>query len=122
MTVMNKPVRNLSRPNTPVATTTTEEQRPASAPDATPARITLSTSVAYRGRQLIVTAEGLDADRFCDLLDKRFGAPATAPAAPGVPSCPIHQRPMKLLARADAQGHTYRCTAQVGTGWCDQLA
>jgi hypothetical protein len=71
MPVMNKPQRNMSLPPAPQPTP----------PEAVPARITISTTITYRGRQLLITAEGLDADRFCDLLDKRFGPLAAAPAA-----------------------------------------
>jgi hypothetical protein len=96
-------------------------------------RITLSTTVSYRGRQLVVSAEGLDADRFCDLLDMRFG-PVSAqpnggntPRAPGPltspPLCPVHKREMKPMKYPSKQGHTFHCTAKVGDdGWCDERA
>jgi len=92
-------------------------------------RITMSTTVAYRGRQLLITAEDLSADKFCDMLDKRFGATASAPPATNgqapadaPPICPSHRKAMKPMKFADKQGHTFMCTAKVGDGWCEERA
>jgi hypothetical protein len=40
-----------------------------------PARpvIVLSTTVAYRGRIITISNDGMTLDQFCDLLDKKFG-------------------------------------------------
>lgn len=35
--------------------------------------IVLSTTVAYRGRIITVSNEGMTLDAFCDMLDKKFG-------------------------------------------------
>jgi len=35
--------------------------------------IVLSTTVAYRGRVVTISNEGMTLDAFCDMLDKRFG-------------------------------------------------
>jgi hypothetical protein len=60
----------------------------------------MSATVTHRGRQITVTANDMNADQFCDLLDKRFGPPTANPtpaamiAAPqatgAAPFCPIH--------------------------------
>lgn len=44
-------------------------------PPVAPARpvIVLSTTVAYRGRIVTISNEGMTLDAFCDMLDKRFG-------------------------------------------------
>lgn len=47
--------------------------------DFTEKRITLSTTVQYRGRAITITAEGYTLDQFSDLLDKRAPAPPEAP-------------------------------------------
>lgn len=41
-----------------------------------PARpiIVLSTTVAYRGRIITISNDGMTLDQFCDMLDKKFGA------------------------------------------------
>jgi hypothetical protein len=36
--------------------------------------IVLSTTVAYRGRVITISNEGMTLDAFCDMLDKKFGA------------------------------------------------
>lgn len=36
--------------------------------------IVLSTTIAYRGRIVTISNEGMTLDAFCDMLDKRFGA------------------------------------------------
>jgi len=35
--------------------------------------IVLSTTVAYRGRIISISNEGMTLDAFCDMLDKKFG-------------------------------------------------
>lgn len=46
-------------------------QAPAPAPKPV---IVLSTTIAYRGRIITISNEGMTLDAFCDMLDKRFGA------------------------------------------------
>lgn len=36
--------------------------------------IVLSTTIAYRGRIVTISNDGMTLDAFCDMLDKRFGA------------------------------------------------
>jgi len=43
-------------------------------PKATKPIIVLSTTVAYRGRIVTISNEGMTLDAFCDMLDKKFGA------------------------------------------------
>lgn len=49
-------------------------------PDLRPAApkpiIVLATTVAYRGRIVTISNDGMTLDAFCDMLDKRFGVPS----------------------------------------------
>lgn len=88
-------------------------------------RISISTTVAHRGRQLVITAENYSADEFCDLLDRRFGETQDAPVfrqPPATPSCPIHGKPMREMKYPSKTGQMWHCTAKVGDGWCDERA
>ncbi len=64
------------------------------------ARVVLSTVVTYRGRSITVECEGLDADRFCDMLDKRFGETQSTQQSSDAPptcanrNCTNHGKPM----------------------------
>lgn len=88
-------------------------------------RITLSTTIQYRGRAITIAAEGYSLDQFVDLLDKR--APIACEARPETPApaesaarCPHHpDRPLKPMKFADRQGHTKMCTARIGDDYCD---
>jgi hypothetical protein len=51
-------------------TTTPLAEQPAKAPRPI---IVLSTTVAYRGRVITISNEGMTLDAFCDMLDKKFG-------------------------------------------------
>lgn len=89
-------------------------------------RISISTQVQHRGRTLTITSEGYTADELCDLLDKRFGPAAAAPngrdTAAAPPICPVHNKPMKLMTRADRQGNTHWCTQKSGDDYCKERA
>jgi len=89
-------------------------------------RITISATIAHRGRQLVISSEGYTADEFCDLLDRRFGPPeapqASAQPAASAPSCPVHGKPMKPMTHADKQGRQFWCTQKTGADYCTERA
>jgi hypothetical protein len=92
-------------------------------------KFAISTVVAYRGREITITAEGMTLDQFCDLMDDRgYTAPAplmlSAPIATaddlpdGYKLCKKHGAPMKPRSK---QGDTWN-SHNVGTAdnpcWC----
>lgn len=91
------PRRNMSAPQARAGAEVFDEAGwPAGKP-----QITLSTTIAHRGRQITITTTDMTADQFCDLLDRRgFQAPEepqqwqTLPD--GTPICPKHHAPMRL--------------------------
>lgn len=100
----------------------TDAERKAALPP-TKSQITLSTTIAHRGRQITIQATDMTADQFCDLLDKRgFQAPAPAAAAvapvatpddlpDGWKLCKKHGAPMRPRTK---QGDTWH-SHNVGT-------
>lgn len=57
----------------PDTTTPLGEPPPAAPAPAPRPVIVLSTTVAYRGRIITISNEGMTLDAFCDMLDKKFG-------------------------------------------------
>lgn len=78
-------------------------------------RITISTTVSYRGRQLVISSEGYTADEFCDLLDRRFGS--TPAAQTDAPMCPVHHKAMR-----QGKGGWYCPTKLNDDTWCRERA
>lgn len=89
-------------------------------------RITLQTTVEYRGRAFQISAEGYTLDELADMLDKRGLTPSStthsAPAAAAAPLCPTHGKPMKAMQRPDRQGRAWWCTCKMGDGYCQERA
>jgi hypothetical protein len=90
-------------------------------------RIEIRTTVAHRGREFTVVANGMTLDQFCDVLDKRGYAPAVQSTAPiataddlpeGYKLCRKHNAGMKTREK---QGDTWN-SHNVGTAekpiWC----
>jgi hypothetical protein len=107
-------------------------KRPApAAPAAAPKpQIVLSTTVEYRGRLITIQATDLNADAFCDLLDKRgFVAPtpASAPTAPvatpddlpdGWKLCQRHGAPMRPRNKQNEHWHSHNVGTKEVPVWC----
>lgn len=79
-------------------------------------QITMEATVMHRGRSITVHATDMNADQFCDLLDKRFGPPSANPTqgvgANTPPTCPYHG-PMK---ESDKRPGTYYCPKKLANG------
>ncbi len=124
MSQMNRPVRNLSAPDTttPLATEDAPAPKPARptslAEAAVPGptagagelpRVELRTTVEHRGRAFVIVASGMTLDQFCDLLDRRgYAAPSLTQEwqrlPDGTPICPKHHAPMRAREK---QGDTW---------------
>ena len=54
-------------------------------------QFSMSATVQHRGRTITVIATDMNAEQFCDLLDKRFGPPSVnptpAPTSGAIPTC-----------------------------------
>lgn len=131
MTMMNHTPRRVGRPYADFSPADVDQAEPLDFPeDTAPAhptrRITISATIAHRGRQLVISSQGYSADELCDLLDRRFGTPhvtqSPAPASAGAPSCPVHQKPMKPMTHSDKQGHLFWCTQKSGENYCPERA
>lgn len=83
-------------------------------------QITMEATVLHRGRAITVHATDMNADQFCDLLDKRFGPPsanptpqAAAQAPAGAPPTCLYHGPMK---ESDKRPGTYYCPKKLADG------
>jgi len=108
----------------------TDAERRTAAEKAPKPQIILSTTIAYRGRQITIQATDLTADQFCDLLDKRgFQAPAPAAAivAPvatpddlpdGWKLCHKHGAPMRPRNKQNEHWHSHNVGTKEEPLWC----
>lgn len=103
---------------------------PAALPKAAPARtFSIATEIAYRGRVLTVTAQGMTIDQFCDLMDDRqYQAPAplilSAPIATsddlpdGFKLCQKHRAPMRPRNKQNDTWHSHNVGTAEAPCWC----
>lgn len=89
----------------------------------------ISTEIAYRGRVLTVTAQGMTIDQFCDLMDERqYHAPAplmlAAPVATaddlpdGYKLCQKHRAPMRPRNKQNDNWHSHNVGTAEKPLWC----
>lgn len=100
------------------------------APAKAPARtFSIATEIAYRGRILTVTAQGMTIDQFCDLMDDRqYQAPAplmlSAPVATaddlpdGYKLCQKHRAPMRPRNKQNDNWHSHNVGTAEKPLWC----
>lgn len=92
-------------------------------------KFSISTEIAYRGRVLTVTAEGMTIDQFCDLMDDRqYQAPAplmlSAPLATpddlpeGYKLCRKHGAPMRPRNKQGEWWHSHNVGTAENPCWC----
>lgn len=110
----------------PLATLPEPPKAEAKAPART---FSISTEIAYRGRTLTVTAQGMTIDQFCDLMDDRqYQAPAplmlAAPIATaddlpdGFKLCQKHRAPMRPRNKQNDTWHSHNVGTAEKPCWC----
>jgi len=92
-------------------------------------KFSLSTTIAYRNREITIVAEGLTLDEFCDLMDARkYAAPAplmlAAPIATaddlpdGFKLCQKHRAPMRPRNKQNDHWHSHNVGTAEQPLWC----
>lgn len=116
------PIESLPEQHTPVAQPKVEKAAPVR-------KFSISTEIAYRGRTLTVSAEGMTIDQFCDLMDdRRYQAPAplmlAAPIATpddlpdGYKLCRKHGAPMRPRNKQGEWWHSHNVGTAENPCWC----
>lgn len=92
-------------------------------------KFSIATEIAYRGRVLTISVEGMTIDQFCDLMDARnYAAPAPlALAAPiatsddlpdGFKLCQKHRAPMRPRNKQNDTWHSHNVGTAEAPLWC----